>query len=170
MTASDARAAKRPQTACFTGHREIPHAMAETVRERTREAVLGLINRGYRYFGAGGARGYDAMAAETVLELRKQYPDIHLILVLPFRNQYRHEKGWMSQEIEQYHSLQERASKVVVLQEEYSPGVYYRRNRRLVDCSSVCVAYMTRTNSGTGYTVDYARSNGLSVINVADCR
>lgn len=158
---------KRKETACFTGHRDISGLVADTVAERTRQAVVSLIEKGYRYFGAGGARGFDALAAETVLKLQAIYPYIRLILVLPFRDQYRHEKGWTRAEIAQYHSLQERAAKVVILAEEYSSGVYYRRNKHLVNWSSVCIAYMTSPNTGTSYTVNYARSKGLQIINTA---
>ena len=165
MTGLDKR---RLQTACFTGHRDVPGMTADRVKQRTTETFEGLIRRGYRYFGAGGARGFDMLAAETVLELRIRYPGIHLILVLPFPDQFKQDRGWSKQEIEQYHRLQELASKVVFVQPEYSSGVYFRRNRHLVDCSSACVAYMLRPNSGTSYTVNYARSRGLEILNVAE--
>lgn len=157
----------RMRTACFTGHRDIPDALVDEITERTRRAVERLIQQGYRYFGAGGARGYDAMASETVLELRRQYPVIHLILVLPFPEQYKHETGWTQRDIKQYHFLQERASKVRFVADRYSKGIYFQRNRILVDWSSACVAYMTREKSGTGYTVSYAKSKGLYVTNTA---
>lgn len=159
---------RRQRTACFTGHRDVPGMTADRVRQRTMEAVEALIRRGYRYFGAGGARGFDMLAAETVLELRARYPAIHLILVLPFPDQFKQDRGWSKKEIERYHRLQSQASKVVVLQQDYSSGVYYRRNRHLADFSSVCVAYLTRPNSGTSYTVNYARSRSLEIINVAE--
>ena len=54
-----------------------------------------------------------------------------------------------------------------MLAAEYSSGVYYRRNRHLVDNSSVCIAYMNRANTGTSYTVNYAKSKGLEVVNTA---
>ncbi len=63
------------------------------------------ILQGLSYFGAGGARGFDSLAAEVVIELKEKYPHIHLILVLPFYNQYEKEKGWSVEEIEQYHKL-----------------------------------------------------------------
>ena len=157
---------KRQQTACFTGHRQLHEAIAE-VETRLAKVIETLIQDGYLYFGASGARGFDALASEVVLKLKKQYPQIHLILVLPFDDQYEHEKGWTQTEIEQYHRLKVKSSKVVVLSSGYSSGIYYRRNRHLVDFSSVCIAYMTRGNSGTGYTVNYATTNGLKVINIA---
>ena len=156
----------RQKTVCFTGHREIHEPIAE-VERRVINTVETLIRKGYRYFGAGGARGFDALASEAVLKLKATYPQIHLILVLPFDEQYRYEGNWTRAEVAQYHKLKARASKVVVLTDGYSSGVYYRRNRHLVDHASVCVAYLCRENSGTGYTVDYARTSGLEVLNTA---
>lgn len=157
---------KRRKTACFTGHRQMDEPIA-VIESRLMGTVESLIQRGYLYFGAGGARGFDALASEVVLKLRAAYPQIHLILVLPFDEQYHQEKNWTRVEIEQYRRLKERASKVVVLAAEYSSGVYYRRNRHLVDNSSVCLAYMNRANTGTSYTVNYAKSKGLDVVNTA---
>lgn len=157
---------QKKQTACFTGHRDLPALLADDIAQRTRQAVVRLAEKGYRFFGAGGARGFDALAAETVLSLRDQYPQIRLILVLPFPEQYRHETGWTRAEIEQCHRLQEQAAKVRILSEGYSSGVYYRRNKHLVNWSSACIAYMVRQNTGTSYTVNYARSKGLEIINV----
>lgn len=156
----------RAKTVCFTGHRELKEPIAEMERRLTK-TVENLIEKGYRYFGTGGARGFDALAAEVVLKLKAAYPHIHLILVLPFDEQYRKEGNWTPAEIAQYHRLKERASKVVILAAGYAPGIYYRRNRHLVDHSSVCVACMTRATSGTGYTVNYAREKGLEVVNIA---
>lgn len=156
----------RKKTACFTGHRRMGEPIKE-IERRLSGTVEGLIQKGYRYFGAGGARGFDALASEAVLKLKAAYPWIHLVLVLPFDEQYSHERNWTRAEVEQYHSLKERASKVVVLAAGYSSGVYYRRNRHLVDNSSVCVAYMNRTNSGTSHTVNYARAKRLEVVNIA---
>lgn len=156
----------RKKTICFTGHRQIEESIS-AVERRLTETVGTLIQKGYLYFGAGGARGFDALASEVVLKLRVTYPQIHLILVLPFDKQYIQEGNWTKAEIEQYHRLRGQASKVVVLATDYTPGVYHQRNRYLVDHSAVCVAYMTRANSGTSYTVNYAKSRGLEVVHIA---
>ena len=156
---------KRRQTACFTGHREI-RGSVEALEERVYQIVGGLIQEGYCYFGAGGARGFDALAARTVLKVKEQHPQVHLILVLPFYNQYEKEKGWTAYEIAEYQELKQKASKVVHLQEQYSSGCYYRRNRHLVDFSSVCIAYQYKETGGTAYTTNYARSQKVKII---DC-
>lgn len=156
----------RGKTACFTGHRQLENPVSEIEHALTK-IVESLIQKGYLYFGAGGARGFDALASEVVLKLKAAYPQIHLILVLPFDGQYKRERNWTPEEIAQYHRLKERASKVVVLAAGYTPGIYYRRNKHLVEHSSACIAYMKKTNSGTGYTVNYAQEKGLEVVNIA---
>ena len=51
----------RKVTACLTGHREINELLG-AVDRRVTEAVEPAIQAGYRYFGAGGERGFDALA------------------------------------------------------------------------------------------------------------
>ena len=47
-----------------------------------------------------------------------------------------------------------------------SQGCMHKRNRHLVDNSSVCVCYLNKENGGTAYTVDYAGKKGLEIINL----
>lgn len=157
---------KKQQTACFTGHRLITEELG-VVKIKLAKTIERLIESGYLYFGAGGARGFDALASEMILKYKLQYPKIHLILVLPFDKQYKHEQNWKPEEIWQYHQLKATASKVVILSSGYYPGIYYRRNRYLVDNSSACISYMLHTNSGTGYTFSYAATKGLQTFNIA---
>lgn len=73
----------REKTACFTGHRKIPPESISELSQRLKNTLLRLIEEGYMYFGAGGASGFDTLATQCVLSLKKQYPHIKLILVLP---------------------------------------------------------------------------------------
>jgi len=157
---------KREQTVCFTGHRQIGEAVAK-VEDRVTEIAERLIQEGYSCFCAGGARGFDTLAAMVILRLQEKYPLVRLVLVLPFWNQYRHETGWTAEDIAEYHRLRAAASEVIHLQQNYSRGCYYKRNRYLVDMSSVCVAYQRSETGGTAYTVRYATEKGLQIINCA---
>ena len=153
------------QTVCFTGHRKIPPEQVDALTRQLKSTLIQLINDGYRYFGAGGALGYDTLAAQTVLELKTQYPDVKLILVLPCLSQTR---GWSARDIEIYEDIKNKADKVVYTSQEYTKGCMHKRNRHLVDNSSVCVCYLTESTGGTAYTVDYARRNKLTVINLGE--
>lgn len=152
------------QTCCFTGHRKIPLDQLESVTQRLRDAVIASIKDGYQYFGAGGALGYDTIAAQTVLKLREKYPEIKLILVLPCKTQTR---GWTQADIDEYERIMAAADKVTYTSEEYTRGCMHKRNRHLVDNSSLCICYLTERSGGTAYTVDYALKKGLRVVNVA---
>ena len=154
---------KKNATLCFTGHRVI-RSQDQHLEAWLMQALENLIRRGYRYFGAGGARGFDMIAAQQVIALKQQYPHIHLILALPFWNQYEKEQGWSREEIERYHWIIEKASKTVYIGQTYAPGCYYARNRHLVDHSSLCLCYQYKNNGGTHYTTEYARQKGVPVI------
>ncbi len=151
----------REQTCCFTGHRVIPRTTYPALSRELEAVVRRLIEEGVRFFGAGGALGFDTLAAETVLRLRKSYPQIRLILVLPCRDQTR---GWRQEDVVRYEAIKARADKVVYIGEQYTPGCMHRRNRHLVEHSAVCVAYCTRSTGGSAYTVSYARRHGLRVL------
>ncbi len=152
------------QTCCFTGHRKIPLDQLEVVTQRLRDAVTASIKDGYLYFGAGGALGFDTIAAQTVLELKNDYPQIKLILVLPCKTQTR---GWNQKDVEEYNRIIEAADKVVYSSQHYFNGCMHKRNRHLVDNSSLCVCYLTEDSGGTAYTVKYALAKRVSVVNLA---
>lgn len=154
----------RDKTCCFTGHREIPKQDRKKIAENLEKTVTDLIAKGYLYFGAGGAYGFDALAAQTVLRLKKRCPNIRLILVLPCRTQTR---GWDAKDVNEHERIKAQADKVVYTSQAYTRDCFHKRNRHLVDHSSVCVCYLTKTTGGTDYTVSYARLKGLEVLNVA---
>ena len=152
------------QTCCFTGHRKIPSDQLESVTQRLRDAVIASIKDGYLYFGAGGALGFDTLAAKTVLELRTIYPEIKLILVLPCLDQA---EKWNEEDKNEYERIKSLADKVVYTSGNYFNGCMQRRNRHLIDNSSLCICYLTERIGGTAYTVNYARDKGCMVVNLA---
>lgn len=155
----------KAKTCCFTGHRELPLGQHQNIFHKTEETIESFINKGYRFFGAGGALGFDTIAAFAVLKLKERYPDIRLILVLPCLSQA---KSWSKEDVEIYESIKRQADKVVYTSQEYTRGCMHKRNRHLVDNSSACISFLTENKGGTAYTVDYAKKHGLSVVNVAD--
>ena len=155
----------RAKTCCFTGHRSLSHEEKLKVAVRLREIIVEQIEAGVVFYGAGGARGFDTLAAQVVLDMKKEYPQLRLILVLPCEDQTR---GWRSEDIAVYEDIMRRSDKVVYVSREYTPDCMHRRNRHLVDHSGTCVCYLTRSSGGTAYTVDYARRKGLHIINIAN--
>lgn len=70
--------------------------------------------------------------------------------------------------VEIYDDIKQKADKVVYTSQEYTRGCMHKRNRHLVDNSSACISYLTENKGGTFYTVNYAKSKGVEVINIAE--
>ena len=143
----------KSKAACFTGHRTLPEENLPEIAERLENALIALIEL-----------GFDTLAAQTVLRLRERYPQIRLILVLPCRSQTR---GWSQADIDIYEEIKRRADKVTYTSENYFRGCMQKRNRHLVDNSSICICYLTKPTGGTAYTVNYAHRCSLQILNIA---
>jgi len=154
---------RNEKTCCFTGHRVILENDSK-IQKRLESEIKRLINIDVQYFGAGGAVGFDTIAALTVLKLKIEFPQIKLILVLPCKDQT---KGWNEKDIKIYNQIRSTADKVVYTSEYYTNNCMFKRNRHLVDNSSVCICYLREKSGGTAYTVNYAKQKGLNIINLA---
>ncbi|MCL2569217.1 MAG: DUF1273 domain-containing protein [Oscillospiraceae bacterium] len=155
----------REKTCFLTGHRDIPRDKYPEVLAKLERAVDGLIARGVEYFGVGGALGFDMLAALTVLRARRQHPEVKLILVLPCKD---HDFGWPGEDRAIFEQIVSQVDKVVYTAEKYYGGCMYKRNRHLAEQSGFCVCYLDRVTGGTAYTVSYAKSLGVQIINLAD--
>ena len=155
----------KSKTCCFTGHRDVPKEDIPLIRKALFEKIVELREKGIVYYGAGGALGFDTIAAQTVIDVRDQFPEVKLILVLPCREQA---NKWSHRDKMMYNDIIQRADKTMYVSEHYHPGCMHERNRHLVDESSYCICYLTRSSGGTKYTVDYAAKHGLEIFNIAE--
>lgn len=154
----------RERTCCFTGHRELPVSCRTELAARLEETIVHLYQNSIQIYEAGGALGWDTLAARTVLKLKESYSDIRLILILPCLTQTR---GWPAEDVKEYERIKGQADSVIYTGREYTKGCMFKRNRRLVEDSCVCVCYLTRKKGGTAYTVSYALKQGLKTVNLA---
>ncbi|MBO7292787.1 MAG: DUF1273 family protein [Clostridia bacterium] len=155
------------ESCCFTGHRHLPTGEGYLrLRQMTEEAVREAASQGCRRFYAGGALGFDMLAAAIVCQLRDtELPDISLHLLLPCRGQ---EARWSTRDRERYAAMLSLSDSYHYLAEEYAEGVMAARNRALVASADCCIAYMQNPASGTGGTVSMARRRGIPVRNLAE--
>lgn len=152
--------------ACFTGHRFYPAEQQTDIIVKTDEVISSLYYRGYRVFIAGGAIGFDTVAACRVVIAKRTHPEIKLLLALPCRNQT---DRWPSgNQLKLYKYLLGAADDVVYTSQMYEDGCMAVRNRWMVDHSSVCIAYFRKMRGGTASTVKYAESKRKEIINIAD--
>lgn len=127
--------------------------------------IEALYERGARYFRAGGAIGFDTLAALKILECRERLPDLQLHLFLPCRNQA---AKWDLASRRVYNYILSRADTVDYTAEKYEQGCMLARDRKLIQGGDVCLAYCSKNKGGTYYTFSYAQRLGLEVINLSE--
>ena len=150
---------------CFTGHRRIDAQEALRLPAALDAVIRELYDRGARVFRAGGAMGFDTVAALKVLEVKKEFPNIRLELFLPCRDQTR---KWYLYDRLVYARILRRADRTEYASDSYTPYCMLARDRELVTGSDVCVAYLKKPTGGTAYTVQYAESVGVRVVRLAN--
>ncbi len=149
---------------CFTGHRDILPEHGDSMNLVLDAVIDRLIARGVRTFRAGGAIGFDTVAALRIIEKKKKAPSLRLCLFLPCKDQSRLWNGF-SKEV--YEFILKNSDEVIYTAETFFRGCMQKRDRALVDGSQLCVAYCLRDSGGTAYTVRYAEKKGVRVLNIA---
>lgn len=152
----------RNKTVCFSGHR-ILYDPKEEVEKNLEAAVRQCIADGAKGFITGGALGVDTLAALTVIRLRKEYPDIRLMLALPCPAAEQTLK-WSDSQREEYLNILDLADEVQVLSDKYTDKCMLDRNRFMVDNSGTLIYYLRTERGGTGYTVRYAKKQTIKLI------
>ena len=153
---------RAPQISCsFSGHRPEKLPWGDNERDERclalKDAIRQMVEKayadGYRHFICGMARGCDTYFCEEVLQLRRRVQDITLEAAIPCLSQ---SDGWTAAQQERYRDLLELCNYRTVVQEKYDPGCMHRRNRYMVDHSSLLLAVHDGSPGGTRYTIEYA--------------
>ena len=152
------------ETACFTGHRNIPESDRPQLAKRIQISIRALYKAGYKVFLCGGARGFDTMAATEVLSFRAVHPDVRLVIAVPCASQA---DRWSKEERDTYQKTLKLADQVIILSDFYYSGCMQARNRFMVDHSSACICCLTHFKGGTWSTVRYALHCNVRIWNLA---
>lgn len=162
--------AEREITCCFTGHRpeKLPWGEDEdspacaALKRRMARTLEELLLRGWRHFLCGMAQGSDLYFAEAVLALRERYPQTVLEAVVPCLSQA---DRWSAAEQARYRGILDRCDMETLIQRSYDKYCMLRRNRYMVERSSVLLAvYDGQSGGGTRYTISHALDLGLEVV------
>lgn len=148
---------------CFTGHRELPSdpAVIEVLREKLRSAVRRAIDDGFTAFYAGGAVGFDMLAAEAVIAQRNRHPEIRLIEAIPFPG---HSRRFSETDQTRQKAIEALSDEVVYVSEGYHEGCFSMRNHYMVDRSERLIAYVHQLTGGSVSTLRYARDCGIETV------
>ncbi|MGM9636975.1 MAG: SLOG family protein [Eubacteriales bacterium] len=155
-----------PALCCaFTGHRFLSFEHQKRCGDLLDRLIPKLVGRGITTFYAGGALGFDTLAAEKILELRDRHGlPLRLILALPCRDQC---AKWDPADTKRYRKIKSLADGTVLLSENYFDGCMQMRNRYMVNRANTLIAFFQPDKpGGTAYTVNYAAKQGRKIINL----
>lgn len=156
-------------TCCFTGHRpmKLPWRYDETspacitLKEKIFDILQALHSSGIRHFICGMASGCDFYFAEAVLKLKDEWEDVTLEAAIPCETQT---DGWNIEEKKRYLNILHQADYETLVQKEYTDGCMLKRNKYMIDNSSVLVAVFNGSIGGTQHTINYAKKKGLEIL------
>ncbi|MBQ9383675.1 MAG: DUF1273 family protein [Ruminiclostridium sp.] len=148
----------------FTGHRHIDTNKYRPILTQTLEE---LILDGSDMFYAGGAMGFDTLAAQTVIELKASYPWITLVLLLPCPPEEQASR-FTEYQRDEYYEILRNADRSVTISPHYAADCMKKRNMELINRAEICVCCYNESlfKSGTGQTVRMAVNKGIQVINL----
>ena len=156
---------------CFTGHRpsKLPWGYDETdprclaLKRRIADAVSAAYEGGYRHFLCGMALGCDLYFCECVLALRDRHPDVTVEAAIPCPTQA---DRWPPDQRRRYRALVDACDEETLVSNTYSRFCMLRRNRYMVDHASLLIAVFDGSPGGTRYTVQYALSRRISIVDL----
>lgn len=157
------------KTCCFTGHRpeKLPWRRDEedprclSLKARIVRALEDAYEAGYRHFVCGMARGADFYFCEAALALRARLGGVTVEAAIPCEEQA---ARWPEEDRERYFKLVGQCDFETMVQRSYDRGCMLRRNRYMVDRSSLLIAVYDGMLGGTMYTLTYAMRKELEIV------
>ncbi len=160
---------------CFIGHRKIGFG---PIRERLKNAIQEEINGGCKFFTMGTHGEFDNMALSVCRELRNIHKDIEIEVVLTSYHSVenklleviKHENGEIELMHENYNYYDDVKTIMYDIEDEHFKKQITVSNRRMIDsCDSIiCYVDKKRTPSGAKTAMNYAKRQGLKIINLYD--
>ena len=153
----------RQSTCCFTGHRpsKLPwgydeeDARCAALKRRISTAVETACEEGMEHFICGMAEGCDLYFCEAVLAAKETFPNVTS-----------QADAWSEPQRARYDRLRASCDFETLVQERYTPDCMQRRNRYMVDHSSMLIAAHDGLPGGTRSTIAYAMRRGLFIVDL----
>lgn len=155
---------------CFAGPQpqSLPFGLDEEnadclrLKQVLKEQTVYLIEAlGVTHFIGGVDLGVGQYAAEIVLDLKRDYPEIILECVIPCENQA---EKWTVAQRERYFSIVEHCDKETLLQHHYTRDCMKKRKEYMVNQSNYVLAVWNGKPGGTYNILSFARILGKPVI------
>ena len=153
---------------CFIGHRRIGFG---DIRKKLREIVKKKIKDGCKYFTMGTHGKFDEMALSVCKELRKDYLDIKIVVVITslqkIKKKLIYNDEWGQEYFEPYKDVE---TVMYDIEETHYKRQIIESNHQMIDDCDCLIAYVNKKNtySGAKYAYQYAKKQNKDIINLYD--
>lgn len=148
-----------PVTVCFCGHSRLSGEY-DTVKEKCFAVVRQQIEAGADSFLIGDYGNFDHLAAAVYLDLKREYPDIQVCLVLPYYQPH----------IDEYEKRRrDRFDSVITPDLANTPHRLriIKVNEWMVMEADTVIAYVNSPYGGAAKTLDFAKRKKKNIVNLA---
>lgn len=150
-------------TVAFFGHRYIDDMFK--VEELLEEQIRKLINeKEYVDFLVGRNGDFDQCVSSTVLRVRKNVRDDNsaLVLVLPYPT-----AEYLNNEV-YFHDYYTDVDIAHAASKAHPKAAIQTRNREMVDRADLVICFVEKNFGGAYKTIEYAKKQNKTIINIAD--
>ena len=144
-------------TVCVSGHRDVERNFD---KEKLKGIFIKLIEGGVDTFLVGMAVGFDTICFHILEELKSEF-NIRIIACIPCITQSYKFNILQKKEYERMLSV---SDEKVYVSKEYTPYCMFKRNKFMVDNSTVLVCYLRKSSGGTYNTYNYAKKIDRTMI------
>lgn len=161
----------RDNTCCFSGYRpnKLPWGDDEldtrclALKNTIADVLSAIYFSGIRHFLCGMAQGCDMYFCEEAIKLREEHPDITIEAAIPCEEQA---VSWPEFARNRYFRLIGQCDYETLVSREYTTDCMLRRNKYMVDASSVLIAVFDGKLGGTMQTINYAKCRDVEIIEI----
>lgn len=141
----------------FFGHKDV---FCDLKKEIIAAVEVAINEYGINTFYVGDRGEFDRQAAGVVRSMKSKYPNIKLILVLPY----------FTNKLNEYKEIYESEYDEIWIPEQlmdiHPKGAITLRNRIMVNNSELIICYIKRDYGGAQATIKYTKKQNKKIINI----
>jgi len=147
---------------CFAGHSEIytdKHLVYGMLKDKAEELI---IEKGVKEFWVGNYGIFDHIATSAINELKKTYPDVLLMLIIPY----------LTKEINEYKEKYRKDYDEIIVSDipEKTPRKYYiiKTNEYMINSCNYLICFVNHSWGGAAKTLEYAeKKKHIKIFNLS---
>lgn len=137
----------------FFGHAKFEYSLE--IKQKLKEQIEIMINQGEDKFFLGGYGAFDTLAARTIYDLKKHYPHIESILVIPYLNRNYNLDLY---DFSIYPDIENVPKKYAIT----------KRNEWMIKNSISIICHVSYTYGGAYTALKYAKKSNKRIINLSN--